>query len=100
MATVSTTPLAALQALGQSVWLDDISRKMLHAGDLKRLIDDDGLQGMTSNPSIFQKAIGLSADYDEEIKSMVARGRRSRRHLRGTGRRRHRRGPRRLPPDL
>jgi transaldolase/glucose-6-phosphate isomerase len=74
MATVSTTPLAALQALGQSVWLDDISRKMLHAGDLKRLIDEDGLQGMTSNPSIFQKAIGLTADYDEEIKSLVAKG--------------------------
>ena len=73
-ATATTTSLAALQALGQSVWLDDISRKMLKAGDLKRLIDDDLLQGMTSNPSIFQKAIGLSADYDEEIKTMVARG--------------------------
>jgi len=68
------TPLASLQALGQSVWLDDISRNMLQAGDLKPLIDDDGLQGMTSNPSIFQKAIGSGTAYDEEVKSLVASG--------------------------
>ena len=75
MATAATTtPLAALQALGQSVWLDDISRKMLHAGDLKQLIDGDGLQGMTSNPSIFQKAIGTGTDYDEEVLASVGRG--------------------------
>ena len=74
MATATLTPLAALQALGQSVWLDDISRKMLHAGALKVLIDGDGLQGMTSNPSIFQKAIGTGTDYDEEIKTLVAKG--------------------------
>ncbi len=74
MATVSTNPLAALQALGQSVWLDDISRKMLETGELKRLIGEDGLQGMTSNPSIFQKAIGSGNEYDEEVQSLVGLG--------------------------
>jgi transaldolase len=75
MATATaTTPLAALQALGQSVWLDDISRKMLTTGELQRLIEEDSLQGMTSNPSIFQKAIGTGSEYDVEIKAMVAKG--------------------------
>jgi len=73
-ASTSTTPLAALQALGQSVWLDDISRKMLNAGDLNRLIEDDGLQGMTSNPSIFQKAIGTGTEYDDEVQNLVGLG--------------------------
>ncbi|MDR3633844.1 MAG: transaldolase [Isosphaeraceae bacterium] len=75
MATVSaTTPLSALQALGQSVWLDDISRKMLNEGELKRLIEEDGLQGMTSNPSIFHKSISSSNDYDDAIRELVAEG--------------------------
>ncbi len=76
MATATTTtPLAALQALGQSVWLDDISRKMLDEGELRRLIEEDGLQGMTSNPSIFHKSITSSTDYDAAIRSLVAEGR-------------------------
>ena len=74
MATASTTPLAALQALGQSVWLDDISRKMLESGELKRLIEQDGLQGMTSNPTIFHKAISSSSDYDQAVKLAVSSG--------------------------
>ncbi len=74
MATVTSSPLAALQALGQSVWLDDISRKMLETGELKRLIEEDGLQGMTSNPSIFQKAIGTGTEYDEEIQTLIGLG--------------------------
>jgi transaldolase/glucose-6-phosphate isomerase len=75
MAIASTSAhLAGLQALGQSVWLDDISRKMLEDGSLQRLIDEDGLQGMTSNPSIFQKAISAGADYDEETGTLVATG--------------------------
>jgi transaldolase len=76
MATAATTsPLAALQALGQSVWLDDISRGMLRDGALKRLIEEDGLQGMTSNPTIFQKAISQSHDYDDELRRLIAEGR-------------------------
>ena len=74
MATATNSPIAELQALGQSVWLDNISRGMLNKGELKQLIDDDGLQGVTSNPTIFEKAIGHSPDYDDEIKAAVAKG--------------------------
>jgi transaldolase/glucose-6-phosphate isomerase len=74
MATATTSRIAALQALGQSVWLDDISRKMLDTGGLKKLIEEDGLQGMTSNPSIFQKAISTGTEYDDEVHLLVASG--------------------------
>ena len=76
MATAASTssPLAALQAAGTSVWLDDISRQMLQAGELARLIEEDGLRGMTSNPSIFQKAIGQGKEYDDDVKLMVGEG--------------------------
>src|SRR3954451_4298526 len=74
MATVTKTPIAELQALGQSVWLDNISREILNNGGLKRLIDEDGLQGVTSNPTIFDKAISHSADYDDAIKKAVTGG--------------------------
>jgi len=56
------------------VWLDQISRSLLTTGELKRLIDEDGLRGMTSNPTIFQKAIGRGDDYAEEIKQLVQSG--------------------------
>lgn len=69
-----TTPLAALQALGQSVWMDNISRKMLTGGQLRKWLDEDGLQGMTSNPTIFEKAIGHSSDYDEQFRELVRQG--------------------------
>ena len=75
MATASSTSsLAALQAAGTSVWLDDISRQMLQAGELTRLIEEDGLRGMTSNPSIFQKAISQGKEYDDDVKLMVGEG--------------------------
>jgi len=74
MATVTKSPIAELQALGQSVWLDNISREILNNGELKRLIDEDGLQGVTSNPTIFDKAISHSADYDDAIKKAVTGG--------------------------
>src|SRR6476646_4840881 len=75
MASATTTfPIAALQALGQSVWLDFISRQILRNGELRRLIQEDGLQGMTSNPTIFEKAIGESHDYDEEFAQLQAEG--------------------------
>ena len=66
-------PLKQLEGLGQSVWLDMIQRSMLSNGELKKLIDEDGLGGMTSNPTIFEKAIGHSTEYDEQI-AEVARG--------------------------
>src|SRR5437868_10597398 len=59
-----TDPLKALQEYGQSVWLDFLSRDLLTTGELKRLIAEDGLRGMTSNPAIFEKAIGESTLYD------------------------------------
>ena len=72
---MSSNPLVQLQQYGQSVWLDQISRSLLTTGELKRLIDEDGLRGMTSNPTIFQKAIGKGDDYAEEIKPLAHGGR-------------------------
>ncbi len=63
-----------LQKYGQSLWLDQISRSLLTTGELKRLIDEDGLRGMTSNPTIFQKAIGKGDDYVEEMKQLAHAG--------------------------
>ena len=57
-------PLLAIRALGQSIWLDNISRELLDSGTLARLIADDGISGVTSNPTIFEKAIGHSELYD------------------------------------
>src|SRR5512136_2073870 len=67
-------PLIALKELGQSVWLDTLSRKLIHSGELKRLIDEDGLSGITSNPTIFQKAISGSVDYDSSLRKMIGKG--------------------------
>ena len=56
----------------QSVWLDFISRQLIRSGELKRLVEEDGLRGVTSNPTIFEKAIGGSADYDDSLREMLA----------------------------
>ncbi|MEL7227438.1 MAG: transaldolase family protein [Cyanobacteria bacterium J06576_12] len=64
------TPVHALYPLGQSVWLDYIRRSMIRSGELKRLVEEDGIRGVTSNPAIFQKAIAGSTDYDEAIASL------------------------------
>jgi len=69
-----TNPLKTLQEYGQSVWLDFLSRDLLRGGELKRLIAEDGLRGMTSNPSIFEKAIGHGEDYDAQIAELEASG--------------------------
>ena len=60
--------LLALRQCGQSVWLDHISRSLITDGTLQRLIDEDGLAGITSNPTIFDKAIAGSGDYDEGLR--------------------------------
>ncbi|MBK9098566.1 MAG: transaldolase [bacterium] len=65
--------LNKLAELGQSVWLDFISRKLLTSGELIKL-REMGLRGMTSNPTIFDKAISKSSDYDEDIKRLVLKG--------------------------
>jgi transaldolase len=64
-------PLLELKELGQSVWLDFIRRDLLTSGQLKRLIDQDGVAGMTANPSIFEKAISHGSEYDETIARLL-----------------------------
>ena len=60
--------------LGQAVWLDFLSRRFIAEGGLKKLIETDGLTGVTSNPSIFEKAIGGSTDYDSALKTAESDG--------------------------
>ena len=60
-----------LSKLGQSIWLDFISRSFLAEGKLKGLVEQDGLRGVTSNPSIFEGAISKGSEYLEEIKTLV-----------------------------
>jgi transaldolase/glucose-6-phosphate isomerase len=69
----ATNPLKALLDYGQSMWLDYIRRDLITSGSLKKMIEDDGLRGMTSNPSIFEKAIGESSLYDDMLKSLASR---------------------------
>ena len=68
------TKLHELAELGQSIWLDYISRSLIASGELQKLVDQ-GLRGVTSNPSIFEKAIAGSADYDEDLNRLVCDGR-------------------------
>ena len=68
------TKLHELAELGQAIWLDYISRSLIAAGELQELVDQ-GLRGVTSNPSIFEKAIAGSADYDEDLNRLVRDGR-------------------------
>jgi transaldolase len=67
------TKLHELAELGQSIWLDYISRSLIASGELQKLVDQ-GLRGVTSNPSIFEKAIAGSADYDEDLNRLVSDG--------------------------
>src|SRR4051794_41850586 len=64
--------LARLPALGTSIWLDQIERGLVEGGELARLVREDSLRGMTSNPAIFEKAILGSDHYDEQIQQLVA----------------------------
>ena len=63
--------LKELQHYGQSVWLDYIRRSLIESGELKRLIADDGLRGVTSNPAIFEKAIAGSTDYASALDALA-----------------------------
>ena len=67
-------PLKKLSDLGQAPWLDDIRRGLIESGDLDKLIEEDGLRGITSNPSIFQKAIADSDEYDDAIRELAQKG--------------------------
>ena len=67
-------PLVELERAGQSPWIDDLHRDLVRKGDLKRMIDQEGLKGMTSNPSIFEKAIGETDEYKDELQSLLSKG--------------------------
>ena len=68
---MKNNPLKKLSTLGQSIWIDYIRRDLIASGELRRLIEEDGLRGMTSNPSIFEKAIAESNIYDQDIRDMA-----------------------------
>ena len=68
------TPLHALHAAGQSIWLDFIDRAMLGTGELERKIRDEALSGMTSNPTIFEKALATGTAYDAQLRAAAAAG--------------------------
>ncbi len=72
-ARVTQNPLKTLTNYGQSVWLDYIRRSLITTGELKRLIDEDGLRGVTSNPAIFEKAITGSTDYTQTLQELEKR---------------------------
>lgn len=69
-----TSPLKELQKAGQSIWLDYIRRSLITSGELKRLVEEDGLRGVTSNPTILEKAIDGSTDYDEALEHPTGSG--------------------------
>jgi len=69
-----TNPIRALQTFGQSVWLDYLRRSLFTSGEFKRLIGEDGLRGVTSNPSIFEKAIAGGSDYLGALQDIERRG--------------------------
>ena len=89
MPSDAPTPLERLSALGQSVWVDFLSRDSIHGGHLQELIDDYSVVGATSNPSIFQKAMTAGDAYDEQIHELADRDR----SARPTSRRRSGRSP-------
>src|SRR5512140_2083014 len=67
-------PLKTVGTFAQSIWVDYIRRDLITSGQLQRLIEEDGLRGMTSNPTIFEKAIVDSQEYDEDIRAMALEG--------------------------
>jgi transaldolase len=69
--TSSNNPLRQLEHFGQSLWLDYIRRHLLFSPEFRQLIEEDGLKGMTSNPTIFEKAIADSSDYDDQLAELV-----------------------------
>jgi Transaldolase/Fructose-6-phosphate aldolase len=70
----ATNPLRRLHDVGQAVWLDFLARRFIAEGGLKKLVEQDGLTGVTSNPSIFEKAIAGSADYDSSLDDVETQG--------------------------
>jgi transaldolase/glucose-6-phosphate isomerase len=71
---MAKNPLFELYEAGTSVWLDYIRRSLMTSGELKRMIEEDAVVGMTSNPTIFEKAIGGSSDYDDALRALIEAG--------------------------
>src|SRR5207237_730601 len=65
-------PAARLDEFGQSAWLDNIGRKLIHSGELWRMVEEDGIRGVTANPAIFEKAIVESDEYDEQLGQLIS----------------------------
>jgi transaldolase/glucose-6-phosphate isomerase len=70
-----SNPLVELTKMGQSVWFDQMERKLITTGRLRQMIEEDSLRGLTSNPTIFEKAIGGSGDYDAQLRGLAAQNR-------------------------
>src|SRR5438132_11882162 len=68
---MAKSPLHELTEHGQSVWFDTLSRELIQSGDLKRMMDEDAVVGVTSNPTIFQKALSQGDAYDEQLKACL-----------------------------
>lgn len=68
---METNNVKKIHEFDQSIWLDFIDRKIIHSGGLQKLIDEDGVRGVTSNPAIFEKAISSSSDYDAQISELA-----------------------------
>ena len=71
---MASNPLAQLSKLGQSPWYDQMTRSLVSQGTLKKMIEEDGLRGLTSNPTIFEKAISGSKDYEDALRELVGEG--------------------------
>jgi transaldolase len=71
---MASNPLAQLSKLGQSPWYDQMTRSLVSEGTLKKMIDEDGLRGLTSNPTIFEKAISGSKDYEDALRKLAGEG--------------------------
>src|SRR5258708_29528865 len=69
-----SNPLVQLKTQGQSVWYDNIDRAQLVSGEFKRMLDEDGVVGVTANPTIFEKSISAGHAYDEQMKQLISEG--------------------------
>ena len=67
---MASNKVKQIHEFGQSIWLDFIDRKIINTGELKKLVEEDGVRGVTSNPAIFEKAISSSSDYDADISAL------------------------------
>ncbi|NWF57646.1 MAG: transaldolase [Syntrophaceae bacterium] len=78
---METNPIKKLSEINESIWLDNLSRNLIDSGELERLIFEDGVTGVTSNPTIFQKAISGSKDYNASLRKLLEEGLRDEKEL-------------------